>query len=96
MLFFRLPSLFSPKPSKILHYIPKFLNPLFLIFLPILLLLPFIPPIPPITHPPLTPHYTNILLLKPFIHPYNTLHPFASLPFPIIILTTIKNFPITN
>ncbi|WP_186306705.1 branched-chain amino acid transport system II carrier protein, partial [Staphylococcus epidermidis] len=50
----------------------------------------------PFTHPPLTPHYTNTLLLKPFIHRYNTLHPFPSLPFPIIILTTIKNFPITN
>uniref|UniRef100_UPI001642E95F branched-chain amino acid transport system II carrier protein n=1 Tax=Staphylococcus epidermidis TaxID=1282 RepID=UPI001642E95F len=40
--------------------------------------------------------YRNRVLVKGFMDGYNTLHPFPSLPFPIIILTTIKNFPITN
>ena len=79
------------KPSKILDYIGKFLNPVFLILLGIVVVLAFIHPMGGMSHAPISPDYNKSVLLKGFIDGYNTLDALASLAFGIIIVTTIKN-----
>lgn len=96
ILFFGVAWLFSRKPSKILDYIGKFLNPVFLILLGIVVVLAFIRPMGGISHAPVSADYSNSVLLKGFIDGYNTLDALASLAFGIIIVTTIKKLGITN
>ncbi|MBL7564547.1 branched-chain amino acid transport system II carrier protein [Staphylococcus saccharolyticus] len=96
ILFFVIAWLFAHKPSKILDYIGKFLNPVFLILLGIVVLLAFIRPMDGIGHAPVSGDYSNSVLLKGFIDGYNTLDALASLAFGIIIVTTIKKLGVSN
>ena len=96
ILFFLIAWFFSRKPSKILDYIGKFLNPVFLVLLGIVVVLAFIKPMGGISHAPVSANYSDSVLLKGFIDGYNTLDALASLAFGIIIVTTIKKLGITN
>ncbi|MCJ1661077.1 branched-chain amino acid transport system II carrier protein [Staphylococcus sp. NRL 18/288] len=96
ILFFLIAWFFARRPSKILDYIGKFLNPVFLILLGVVVLLAFIRPMGGISHAPVSANYSNSVLLKGFIDGYNTLDALASLAFGIIIVTTIKKLGITN
>lgn len=89
-LFFLTAWLFSRKPSKILDYVGKFLNPLFLFLLGILLLLAFISPLGTIDAAPVSEAYVQHAFFKGFTEGYNTLDALASLAFGIIIVTTIR------
>ncbi|WP_414048980.1 branched-chain amino acid transport system II carrier protein [Macrococcus animalis] len=95
LLFFIVAWFFARKPSKILDYIGKFLNPLFLILLGGLFLLAFINPMGSL-NAPIQPDYKEGALLKGFVDGYNTLDALASLAFGIIIVTTIKKLGVTN
>ncbi|WP_340392931.1 branched-chain amino acid transport system II carrier protein [Macrococcoides caseolyticum] len=96
LLFFLVAWMFSRKPSKILDYIGKFLNPVFLFLLGVLMLLAFIKPMGNIGSAPIQADYQANAVLKGFIDGYNTLDALASLAFGIIIVTTIKKLGITN
>ncbi|WP_216081181.1 branched-chain amino acid transport system II carrier protein [Staphylococcus devriesei] len=96
ILFFLVAWFFSKRPSKILDYIGKFLNPVFLVLLGIVVLLAFIRPMGDIGNAPVSPDYSNSVLLKGFIDGYNTLDALASLAFGVIIVTTIKKLGITR
>ncbi|MDJ1091401.1 branched-chain amino acid transport system II carrier protein [Macrococcus caseolyticus] len=96
LLFFLVAWMFSRKPSKILDYIGKFLNPVFLFLLGVLMLLAFIKPMGSIGSAPIQTDYQSNAVLKGFIDGYNTLDALASLAFGIIIVTTIKKLGITN
>lgn len=96
LLFFLVAWMFSRKPSKILDYIGKFLNPVFLFLLGVLMLLAFIKPMGSIGSAPIQVDYQSNAVLKGFIDGYNTLDALASLAFGIIIVTTIKKLGITN
>lgn len=96
ILFFLVAWFFARKPSKILDYIGKFLNPIFLILLGLIILLAFINPIGNISDATIDPQYKDSSLLKGFIDGYNTLDALASLAFGIIIVSTIKKLGITN
>ncbi|WP_167388719.1 branched-chain amino acid transport system II carrier protein [Mammaliicoccus sciuri] len=96
ILFFLVAWFFSKKPSKILEYIGKFLNPVFLVLLGLLILLAFINPIGQVSNANISPDYENSALLKGFIDGYNTLDALAALAFGIIIVSTIKKLGITN
>ncbi|MGZ2417069.1 branched-chain amino acid:cation transporter, LIVCS family [Staphylococcus caledonicus] len=96
ILFFLVAWFFSKRPSKILDYIGKFLNPIFLVLLGIVVLLAFIRPMGGIGNAPVSPDYSNSVLLKGFIDGYNTLDALASLAFGVIIVTTIKKLGITR
>ncbi|TDM48666.1 branched-chain amino acid transport system II carrier protein [Macrococcoides goetzii] len=95
LLFFSIAWFFARRPSKILDYIGKFLNPLFLLLLGVLFILAFVKPMGGIDAP-IQPEYKDGALLKGFIDGYNTLDALASLAFGIIIVTTIKKLGITN
>lgn len=96
VLFFLVAWFFSKKPSKILEYIGKFLNPVFLVLLGLLIVLAFINPIAGVSNAAISPDYENSPLLKGFIDGYNTLDALAALAFGIIIVSTIKKLGITN
>lgn len=96
ILFFLVAWFFARKPSKILDYIGKFLNPVFLVLLGIVVLLAFIHPMGGVSHAPVSAQYKEGALLKGFIDGYNTLDALASLAFGIIIVTTIKKLGVTH
>lgn len=96
VLFFFVAWFFSKKPSRILEYIGKFLNPVFLILLGLLIVLAFINPMGDISNAKISLDYENSALLKGFIDGYNTLDALAALAFGIIVVTTIKKLGVTN
>lgn len=96
ILFFFVAWFFSKKPSKILEYIGKFLNPVFLVLLGLLIVLAFINPMGHTSNAKVSPDYESSPLLKGFIDGYNTLDALAALAFGIIVVTTIKKLGITN
>lgn len=96
VIFFLIAWFFSRKPSKILDYIGKFLNPIFLILLGIIVLLAFINPIGGISDAKVSSIYEENVLLKGFLDGYNTLDALAALAFGIIIVSTIKKLGVTS
>ncbi|EOH96501.1 branched-chain amino acid transport system II carrier protein [Enterococcus moraviensis ATCC BAA-383] len=90
VLFFFIAWAFSRKPSKLLGYVGKFLNPLFLFLLAILILFAFLNPLGPVASAPVVATYTENPFIKGFTMGYNTLDALASLAFGIIIVSTIR------
>lgn len=95
-LFFFTAWFFSRKPSKILDYVGKFLNPLFLGLLGILILLAFVSPLGTINGAPVGEAYAQHAFFKGFTEGYNTLDALASLAFGIIIVTTIRRMGVSE
>ncbi|MGM0126051.1 branched-chain amino acid transport system II carrier protein [Enterococcus sp. AZ194] len=96
IVFFLAAWFFSRKPSKILDYVGKFLNPLFLLLLGILLLLGFLKPLGVISDMPVQAAYQTNTFINGFTQGYNTLDALAALAFGIIIVTTIRGMGVTQ
>ncbi|MDR0920758.1 MAG: branched-chain amino acid transport system II carrier protein [Lactobacillales bacterium] len=96
ILFFAVAWVFSRKPTKILIYVGKFLNPIFLILLAILLLLTFLHPLGSIHGALIQPAYQENPFITGFTEGYNTLDALASLAFGIIVISTLKNLGVTS
>lgn len=96
ILFFFTAWWLSRRPTKILDYVGKFLNPIFLVLLGILLLLGFLNPLGSVADAPIQPHYQTHAFFTGFTQGYNTLDALASLAFGIIIVTTIRGMGITK
>lgn len=90
-LFFAAAWWFSRKPSKILDYVGKFLNPLFLVLLGVLLLFVFLKPLGTVSDITVQANYQSDAFFTGFTNGYNTLDALASLAFGIIIVSTIRN-----
>lgn len=91
IVFFIAAWLFSRKPSKLLVYVGKFLNPTFLILLGFLLILGFVHPMGSISDAAVHAPYSQHAFFSGFTQGYNTLDALASLAFGIAIISTIKN-----
>lgn len=91
IMFFLVAWFFSRKPTKILDYVGKFLNPIFLILLGILLFLGFTQPLGNINDAAVSMDYQTSTFFKGFTEGYNTLDALASLAFGIIIVSTIRS-----
>ncbi|MDR1568488.1 MAG: branched-chain amino acid transport system II carrier protein, partial [Streptococcaceae bacterium] len=91
ILFFASAWWFSRKPTQLLSYVGKFLNPLFLLLLGILLIMAFINPLGSISNAAAQGNYLRQPFITGFTEGYNTLDALASLAFGIIIITTIKS-----
>lgn len=96
VLFFAAAWWFARKPSKILLYVGKFLNPLFLVMLGFLLLLAFIRPLGSISGAEVQGVYQAHAFSSGFTQGYNTLDALASLAFGIVIISTIKGMGVTK
>lgn len=96
ILFFFTAWWLSRRPTKILDYVGKFLNPAFLILLGILLVLAFIHPLGAIDQATVQPSYQEHAFFTGFTQGYNTLDALAALAFGILIITTIRNMGVTK
>ncbi|BAL61460.1 branched-chain amino acid transport system II carrier protein [Melissococcus plutonius] len=96
IMFFLFVWFFSKNPSRLLDYVGKFLNPLFLFFLAILLVLAFIHPLGSISSAPIGEAYRQDAFFKGFTDGYNTLDALVSFLFAVVIISTIRGMGITK
>lgn len=96
ILFFLVAWGFSRKPSRLLDYVGKFLNPLFLILLGFLLFFAFARPLGNVHSATVSSTYATTPFFKGFTEGYNTLDALASLAFGIIIVSTIRSMGVEN
>ena len=96
LLFFLSVLWFSLRPSNILIYVGKVLNPLFLFFLSILIITAMINPMGDISQFPATGAYQDNSFFQGFIEGYNTMDALASLAFGIIVINVIRNLGIED
>ncbi|MDF2572974.1 MAG: branched-chain amino acid transport system carrier protein [Sporomusa sp.] len=96
ILFFFVALLFSLKPSKILTWVGKILNPLFLVFLAFLVIVSFIKPMGSISDAAIHGIYATDPFFKGFTEGYNTMDALASLAFGIIVVQTIKGLGVQS
>ena len=96
LLFFAAVLWFSLKPSEILKWVGKVLNPIFLVFLSILILFGFFAPMGTASEIPVNASYQTGAFFKGFLEGYNTMDALASLAFGIIVVTTIQGLGVTN
>ncbi|MGX6978544.1 branched-chain amino acid transport system II carrier protein [Vagococcus elongatus] len=94
--FFILAWLFALRPSKIMLWIGKILNPLFLIFLSILIISAFISPMGTINHGIPQENYATQAFMTGFLEGYNTMDILASLAFGIIVVQAIKSLGVNS
>ncbi|AIS03227.1 branched-chain amino acid transport system II carrier protein [Lactococcus lactis] len=96
ILFFGTAWFLSRKPTKLLDYIGKFLNPLFLVLLGIILVIAFTHPLGKVSQAEIGKAYQASPILTGFTQGYNTLDALAALAFGIIIITTIRQRGVKN
>ena len=89
-VFFMISLAFSLKPSKILVWVGKLLNPLFLFFLAILMITALWAPMGDVSTMTVHGDYVTQAFSKGFIEGYNTLDALAGLAFAIIIIRTLE------
>lgn len=94
ILFFGAALFFSMRPNKILVWVGKILNPLFLVFLGFLIVISFIKPMGNISSAPINDIYASAPFFKGFTEGYNTMDALASLAFGIIVVRSIKDLGI--
>ena len=96
LLFFIAVLWFSIRPSKILTWIGKILNPIFLISLGILVITALLNPMGSISEIPAVESYQSNSFFNGFLEGYNTMDALASLAFGIVVIRVIRNLGITD
>ncbi|PLS32600.1 branched-chain amino acid transport system II carrier protein [Carnobacterium maltaromaticum] len=96
VIFFAIALAFSMKPTKILIWVGKILNPLFLVFLAILIVTAFLKPMGVISEAAVHGNYITEPFITGFTQGYNTMDALASLAFGIIVVQTIKGLGVRN
>ncbi|WP_035618602.1 branched-chain amino acid transport system II carrier protein [Lacticigenium naphthae] len=95
-LFYLIALFFSLNPSKIMVYIGKVLNPLFLVFLSILVIAAFLNPMGSVENVAVSSEYSGQAFMRGFFEGYNTMDALAALAFGIIVVRAIKDLGITK
>lgn len=90
LVFFAIVLAFSLKPGKILTWIGKILNPIFLVCLGILVIAAFLSPIGTISEIEPSEAYASGTLFKGFLEGYNTMDALAGLAFGIVVVNVIR------
>ena len=96
VIFFAIALAFSMKPTKILIWVGKILNPLFLVFLAILIVTAILKPMGVISEAAVHGNYVTEPFITGFTQGYNTMDALASLAFGIIVVQTIKGLGVRN
>ena len=96
LFFFFLALLLSLKPGKLLTYVGKILNPIFLLFLSLLLLTAILFPMGKITTLPAVSGYENGSFLKGLFEGYNTMDILGALAFGNVLIQTIRTLQEKN
>ena len=96
VLFFALVLIFSLKPGKILMWVGKVINPVFLTFLGLLLLLAFVRPMGMMASVVPDPSIADNTFFNGFLEGYNTMDALASIAFGIIIIRVVRDLGVTE
>lgn len=95
-LFFAVVLFFSLRPSGIMTWIGKILNPLFLLFLGILIVTALVNPMGDIYAGEPIGNYAEMSFFQGFLEGYNTLDALAALAFGIVLINAIRNLGIQS
>lgn len=95
-VFFAIVLLFSLKPAKIMDYIGKYINPLFLIFFCIFLIVALLHPTINVFEVLPEKGYEKGSFFKGLFEGYNTMDAIASLAFGITVINVIKELKIKD
>lgn len=95
-LFFAAVLFFSLRPSGIITWIGKLLNPLFLLFLSILAVAALTNPMGDIAAAAPTGKYVESSFFQGFLEGYNTLDALASLAFGIVLINAIRSLDVRS
>ena len=95
-LFFAIVLFFSLRPSGIMTWIGKILNPLFLLFLGILTVTARLNPMGTLTSAAPSGNYVSQSFFQGFLEGYNTLDALASLAFGIILINAIRELGVES
>jgi len=95
-LFMGTALLFSLKPSKLIVYIGKFLNPVFLLFLTALVAVALLHPMGTIAQGIPQGDYVDHAFLTGFKEGYNTMDVLAMLAFAIVVIDSLKDLGVTE
>ena len=96
LIFFTLVLLFSLRPSKIMTWIGKYINSIFLVLLFCLLVMAVIKPIGSFTDVQPVDSYVSQPFFTGLLEGYNTMDALASLAFAIVLINAIKEFKIKD
>lgn len=96
VLFFAAALFFALRPNKILTWIGKILNPLFLIFLAVLIVTSFVKPMGNVSAMQVHGAYASAPFFKGFTEGYNTMDALASLAFGIIVVQALRDLGVNS
>ena len=96
VIFFIIVLGFSLFPGKILTWVGRILNPLFLIFLGVLVITALIKPMGVIHNAEPMGNYANGPFMAGFIEGYGTMDAIAGLAFGIVVIDVIRRMGVTN
>lgn len=96
ILFFAAALFFALRPSKILTWVGKILNPLFLAFLAVLITTGFVRPMGAVSAAQVHNAYAAIPFFKGFTEGYNTMDALASLAFGIIVVRALHDMGVNS
>ncbi len=96
LVFFALVLFFSLKPSGILTWIGKIINPLFLVFICALIITALLSPMGAVTSATPDEGYRQGAFFTGFLEGYNTMDAIASLAFGIVVINVIRGLGVTD
>ncbi len=95
-IFFAIVLFFSLRPSGIVTWIGKILNPIFLVFLAILTVTALINPMGDIQSVAPSGNYAEMSFFQGFLEGYNTLDALAALAFGIVLINAARNMGVQS
>lgn len=96
LLFFAAVLFFSLRPSRILTWVGKILNPAFLLFMAILIVSAFLNPMGSVSQAGASGQYMAHSFFTGFLEGYNTMDALASLAFGIVLIEVIRDLGVTD
>ena len=91
LVFFSLALLFALYPSKILLWVGKIFNPLFLVIISLLIIFPLFNPMSDVGQLVPTENYMKQTFFRGFTEGYNTMDAIAALAFGVIVVDTLRD-----
>jgi len=96
LIFFVVTLYFSLRPGRILDWVGKYLNPIFLVLLSILIIATYVNPMGYVGQYAAQGNYIDKPLFTGMLDGYNTMDALASLAFAIVIISNIEKLGIKN
>ena len=96
VIFFALVLFFSLRPSKILTWVGRIINPLFLVFLAVLVVTALVKPVAAVSSVAPEGAYASSAFSAGFLDGYNTMDALASLAFGVIVVGVIRDLGIKH